>query len=188
MLRFDDSLPHHPRRIAVAGVSGVGKTTLSRRISTVTGAPHIEIDALYHGPDWTPRPTFLPDVRAFVDSETWVTEWQYSGARPILTARADLLVWLDLPFVTVTLPRVIARTLRRRLGREPLWNGNIEPPLHTFFTDPEHIVRWSISTRGKYRERLPAVAAERPELPIVRLRSTRELEPWLSGPLAASAR
>jgi adenylate kinase family enzyme len=188
VLRFDDSLPHHPRRIAVAGVSGVGKTTLSRRISTVTGAPHIEIDALYHGPDWTPRPTFLPDVRAFVDSETWVTEWQYSGARPLLTARADLLVWLDLPFVTVTLPRVIARTLRRRLGREPLWNGNIEPPLHTFFTDPEHIVRWSISTRGKYRERLPAVAAERPELPIVRLRSTRELEPWLSGPLAASAR
>lgn len=188
MLGFDDSLPHRPRRIAVAGVSGVGKTTLARRIAAVSGAPHVEIDALYHGPDWTPRPTFLPDVRAFVDSETWVTEWQYSDARPLLTARADLLVWLDLPFVTVTLPRVVARTLRRRLGREPLWNGNIEPPLHTFFTDPEHIVRWSISTRGNYRRRLPVVAAERPELPIVRLRSTREVERWLSGPLAASVR
>lgn len=188
MLGFDDSLPHRPRRIAVAGVSGVGKTTLSRRISAVAGAPHIEIDALYHGPGWTPRLTFLQDVHAFVDSETWVTEWQYSDARPLLTARADLLVWLDLPFATVTLPRVIARTLRRRLGREPLWNGNVEPPLHTFFTDPEHIVRWSISTRGNYRERLPAVAAERPELPIVRLRSTREVERWLSGPLAASVR
>lgn len=186
MLDFDDALPHRLRRIAVAGVSGVGKTTLARRISAVTDAPHVEIDALFHGPGWTPRPEFLEDVRALVDREAWVTEWQYADARPLLTARADLLVWLDLPFVTVALPRVIARTLRRRLGRESLWNGNVEPPLHTFFTDPEHIVRWSISTRRKYRERLPAVAAARPELPIVRLRSTREVQRWLSGPLAAS--
>lgn len=188
MLGFDDPLPHRPRRIAVAGVSGVGKTTLATRISEVLGIPHTEIDALFHGPGWTPRSEFLDDVRALIEEDAWVTEWQYSDARPLLTARADLLVWLDLPFSTVTLPRVVARTLRRRLGREPLWNGNIEPPLHTFFTDPEHIVRWSISTRGNYRERLPVVAAERPELPIVRLRSTREVERWLSGPLPASMR
>lgn len=188
MLGFDDPLPHRPRRIAVAGVSGVGKTTLGTRISEVLGIPHAEIDALFHGPGWTPRSEFLDDVRALIEEDAWVTEWQYSDARPLLTARADLLVWLDLPFSTVTLPRVVARTLRRRLGREPLWNGNIEPPLHTFFTDPEHIVRWSISTRGNYRERLPVVAAERPELPIVRLRSTREVERWLSGPLPVSMR
>ena len=30
-----------------------------------------------------------------------------------------------------------------RLGRQVLWNGNIEPPLWTVFTDPEHIVRWA---------------------------------------------
>lgn len=180
MLRFDDPLPRRPRRIAVAGVSGVGKTTLARRIGEMLSIAHTEIDALFHGPDWTPRPQFIDDVRRLVADDAWVTEWQYSEARPLLTARADLLVWLDLPFATVALPRVIARTLRRRLGREELWNGNIEPPLHTVFTDPEHIVRWSISTRHNYRERIPALPAD---LPVVRLRTVREVERWLAGPL-----
>lgn len=180
MLRARDPLPARPRRVAVAGVSGVGKTTLARRIAAVAGIPRTEIDALFHGPNWTPRPEFLDDVRALVAGDTWVTEWQYSSARPLLTARADLLVWLDLPFWSVTLPRVVSRTLRRRLREEPLWNGNVEPPLHTFFTDPEHIVRWSIATRNTYRERIPAV---RPDLAVVRLRTTGEVERWLAGPM-----
>lgn len=180
MLRATDPLPVRPRRVAVAGVSGVGKTTLARRIAAVAGIPHTEIDALFHGPDWTPRPAFVDDVRALVARDSWVTEWQYSDARPLLTARADLLVWLDLPFWWVTLPRVVSRTLRRRLRAEHLWNGNLEPPLHTFFTDREHIVRWSVSTRNTYRERIPAL---RPDLAVVRLRTTGEVERWLAGPL-----
>lgn len=180
MLRAADPLPARPRRVVIAGVSGVGKTTLAQRIAEVSGIPHTEIDALFHGPDWTPRPQFLDDVRALVSRDEWVTEWQYGDARPLLTARADLLVWLDLPFATVTLPRVVARTVRRRVRRERLWNGNVEPPFHTIFTDPEHIVRWSVSTRGKYRERVPRL---RPDLTVVRLRTPREVERWVSGPL-----
>ncbi len=180
VLRADDPLPRLPRRVAVAGVSGVGKTTVARRIASVLETPHIEIDGLYHGPGWTPRPEFLDDVRSFTAKDAWVTEWQYSPARPLLAERADLLVWLDLPFLTVTLPRVIRRTLRRRLRRETLWNGNVEPPLHTFFTDREHIVRWAWSTRHNYRRRIPALVTDHPHLVIVRLRSRRDVERWIA--------
>lgn len=183
MLTADDPLPCRPHRIAVAGVSGSGKTTLARRISRILDVPHTEIDALFHGPNWTPRESFADDVRAVVAVEAWVTEWQYDIARPLLTRRADLIVWLDPPFWTVTLPRVVRRTVRRRRTREVLWNGNVEPPLRTFFTDREHIVRWAVSTRAKPRERVSAVAAERPDLTIVRLRSGREAERWLRGSL-----
>lgn len=66
-MRFhNDPLPHPPKRVIVAGVSGVGKTTLSRRIAVITGGPHTEIDAIFHGPGWTPRPEFLADVRSLI--------------------------------------------------------------------------------------------------------------------------
>ena len=187
MLRFDDPLPIQPQRILVAGVSGVGKTTLARQIGSTLGIGHTEIDALFHGPGWTPRPEFLDDVHALIAQDSWVTEWQYSPARPLLAARADLVVWLDFPFFTVTLPRVIRRTIRRRTRRDELWNGNVEPPFHTFFTDPEHIVRWAWSTRNNYRERMPTLQSAPPDLTIVRLRSPRQADAWLTNALSRSA-
>jgi adenylate kinase family enzyme len=174
--------------VLVAGVSGSGKTTLARRIGRIVGAPHTEIDALFHGPGWTPRPEFETDVDAMMHQPGWVTEWQYAPVRERLAASAELLVWLDLPFWTVTLPRVIRRTVRRRLEREELWNGNTEPPLRTFFTDPEHIVRWSVSTRNAYRGRVPVAEPVHPNLTVVRLRTVSQVETWLNGPLRDAMR
>ncbi|WP_104163951.1 AAA family ATPase [Cryobacterium sp. N22] len=188
MLSSDGALPHRPRRVLVAGVSGTGKTTLAARIAVLTGGPHTEIDGLFHGPNWVPRPEFADDVRAFIAAESWTTEWQYSAAREVLAERADLLVWLDLPFLRVTLPRVIRRTVRRRVRREELWNGNVEPPFRTLLTNREHIVRWAISTRRNYEERVPLVELQHPHLVVVRLRSQREVEQWLGGALAHAVR
>ena len=188
MLAATDPLPYRPTRITVAGVSGSGKSTLARRLGAALDLPHTEMDSLFHGPGWTEMPTFRSEVDRFLAVGRWVCEWQYESARPLLAERADLMVWLDLPF-RVTLGRVVRRTLRRRRRREVLWNDNRENPLHTLFTDPEHIVRWSIRTRNLYDERIPKVAAQRPELPIVRLCSTREVERWLAEvikPLAAT--
>ena len=185
VLTARDALPHRPRRVAVAGVSGSGKSTLARRIGELLDLPHTELDALHHGPGWTKRPEFEADVDAVLAADRWVTEWQYEYARPLLAARADLLVWLDLPYPLV-LTRVVRRTLRRRLRREELWNGNREGPLHHFFTDPTHIVRWSISTRHLYDERIPAVVVARPDLPVVRLRSRRDVETWIALRVAPS--
>ncbi|SDS96232.1 Adenylate kinase [Microterricola viridarii] len=188
MLTAADALPHRPRRVAVAGVSGTGKTTLAARIAAVTDGAHTEIDALYHGPDWVPRPEFLDDVLDFTSAESWTTEWQYNAARPRLGERADLIVWLDLPFARVTLPRVVRRTIRRRARREQLWNGNVERPLWTILTDPEHIIRWAIATRGVYRQRIPELERLHPHLVIVRLRSQREADAWVATTLPAAVR
>src|SRR3954468_24702036 len=125
MLGVDDPLPKRPRRGLVAGRSGSGKTTAARRIGALLGLPHPRTDSLFHAPHWNPRPEFGADVEALVAGEQWVTEWQYSAVRPLLASRADILVWLDLPFRTV-LRRLVRRTVRRRLRREVLWNGNLE--------------------------------------------------------------
>lgn len=188
MLSYNDPLPARPRRVLVAGVAGSGKTTLAARIAPVTHGAHTEIDALYWGPAWTPRPEFLDDVHTLVDTPSWTTEWQYNVVRPLLAARADLLVWLDLPFYRVTLPSVVRRTVHRRLHRQVLWNGNVERPLRRVVTDPDHIVRWAFGTRNNFVEQVPRLADTCPQLVVVRLRSRRELESWLAGPLARACR
>lgn len=168
-----------PKRILVAGTSGADKTTVARRVAALLDIPHIEIDGLFHGPGWTPRDTFESEVHRFSAGSCWVTEWQYSQVRAILAQRADLLVWLNLPRALV-LRQVLGRTVRRRLG---LWNGNLEPPLWTMLTDPEHIVRWAWSTHHKTTIRVAALLQAHPDLVIVRLTSRSDIERWFAGPL-----
>ena len=163
----------------MAGTSGSGKTTVAGRIAAALGVPHIEIDALFHGPGWVPRPTFEADVHRFAATPAWVTEWQYTAVRDHLADRADLLVWLDLPR-SLVMRQVVRRTVARRLRRERLWNGNTEPPFRTILTDREHIVRWAWTTHHGNAERVIQLAARRPELRIVRLRSRAEVNRWVA--------
>ena len=170
----------------VIGTSGSGKTTLASRIGDALAIAHFEIDGLFHGPNWVPRPSFESDVHRFSDEVAWVTEWQYSSVRAHLANRADLFVWLDLPSAVV-MRQVVRRTLRRRLHRQRLWNGNVEPPLWTIVKDPEHIVRWAWTTRHNAASRVSGLLEERPDRLVVRLRSHEEAQLWLRGPLARSA-
>lgn len=148
--------------------------------------PYVERDALFHGPGWTPRPSFEEDVGHFSEGPAWVTEWQYDSVKALLIDRADLLVWLNLPKVAV-MRQVVRRTVVRRLRRQHLWNGNIEPPLWTLLTDREHIVRWAWMTHGKVMADVSTVVRQRPELAVVRLRDHDEACHWLQGPLTRSA-
>ncbi|PWC04345.1 AAA family ATPase [Agromyces badenianii] len=171
--------PAAPRRILVAGTSGAGKSTLARRIAAASGLPYQEIDALFHGPDWTPRPSFATDVDEFTAQPGWVTEWQYDSVREQLADRAELLISLEYPRPLV-MRQVITRTIRRRIRREELWNGNREGPLRGVFTDPEHIVRWAWTTHGSRSALVTDAARRRPALEVVRLRHPREAEAWLA--------
>jgi len=177
LLGPDDDLGFRPQRILINGASGSGKTTLGKALSAQLALPYTEIDALYHGPGWVPRESFLDDVRRLVDSPTWITDWQYSEARAILVERCDLIVWLDHPRWR-TMWRATRRTLQRRFRREVLWNGNREGPLRHFFTDPEHIIRWAWSSYPRVAERVDEVVRTLPDLPVVRLRSDAEIARW----------
>ncbi|MGY1844833.1 hypothetical protein [Modestobacter sp. SYSU DS0875] len=185
LLGPDDPLPRRPSRVLVAGTSGAGKTTLAARISSVLDLPQVEMDALFHGPDWVPRTCFEDDVRRFAAEPAWVTEWQYRPVRPLLADRADLLVWLDLPRALV-MRQVAGRTLRRRMRRSRLWNGNVEPPLHTVLTDPEHVVRVAWRTHHRSPEKVRTLQTDRPDLVVVRLIDRPQVLRWVTGPLTAT--
>lgn len=172
-------------RIAVAGVSGSGKSTLAKRISDRLDIPYVELDSLHHGPDWTPRPEFVDDVRALVARPAWVSEFQYAAAKPLILDRVDVVVWLDVP-TPLTMYQVIRRTLIRRARRTELWNGNVEPPLRSIFTDPDYVVRWAWKSRNKLRQHLPDQVAAHPDVTLIRLHSHRAARNWLASMLRAA--
>jgi adenylate kinase family enzyme len=169
------------RRIAVVGTSGSGKTTMARRLAGQLGLPHVELDALFWGPNWTPLPRelFRRRVEEALGGEAWTTDGNYSVARDLIWGRADTVVWLDYA-LPVVLWRVTTRTIRRTARRETLWSGNQETVANAFFSR-ESIILFALKTYQKRRREYPELLA-RPEyghLALVHLRSPRAAGCWL---------
>jgi len=123
------------QRIAVIGTSCSGKSTLSRRLSGILKQSHIELDALYWGPDWTPRPMerFRRDVTQALAAERWIVDGNYTIVRDMVLKRATTLIWLNYSFRTV-FGRAFMRTIRRALFAEELFAGNRETIAKSFFS------------------------------------------------------
>ncbi|RSM42042.1 adenylate kinase [Amycolatopsis balhimycina DSM 5908] len=175
------------RRIAVAGSAGSGKSTLARTLCERLGVPFVEMETFFHGPGWTVRETWQADLLEYLGRDVWAIEWQGEEVRERMTARLDVLVWLDHPRA-LAMVRVVIRTLQRRFGRgSEIAGGNVEGPLRTFFTDRNHIIRLAWRYHPIMRARVRRVIDENshPDLVVVRLRGQRQVNRWLRGPVSA---
>src|SRR5205814_100321 len=105
------------RRIVVVGTSGSGKTTLARQVAARLGAPHVELDALHWGPNWTPHADFAQRVESALACDGWVVDGGYAIVRHIVWPPADTIVWLDYP-MRVVFMQVLKRTLIRCWRKE----------------------------------------------------------------------
>jgi adenylate kinase family enzyme len=168
----------------VVGTSGSGKTTLAAELALVLGVPHLELDGVFHQPGWVPLPEdeFRRVVGAAADGDCWVMDGNYSVVRPLVWARADTVVWLDLPKRTV-MRQVVWRTLRRGVTRQELWNGNRES-LRSFLTwvPEENVISWAWHNHAKYQHRYAAAAADpaNAHLTFIRLTSRRAITRFLA--------
>ena len=175
------------RRISVVGSSGSGKTTVARAIVQKLGYPHLELDSVYHQPNWTPVPDdeFRAVAMEFSSQDRWVIDGNYTtaGVIDLVWQRADTVVWLNPPKRTV-MRQVTWRAISRATTGRELWNGNRERWPNLFRWAPEdNIIRWAWTsfddTRERYETRMndPAWA----HLDFVRLRSRSEVESFLDS-------
>lgn len=170
------------RRITVVGTSGSGKTTLARRLAEELDIPHVELDALFWQPNWTPADEahLRARVSEALAGDAWVVDGNYSAVRDLIHARADTIIWLNYS-LPVVLWRVTIRTARRLVTRAELWNGNRESLRSVFSRDS--IILWALSTWSKNRHRYDALFAQTDSacLRLIQLRSPRATRIWLKN-------
>ena len=171
------------RRIAVVGTSGSGKTTLAAELAHRLRAPHIELDAYHHGPNWTPTPddVLRRNISDTLSGEKWVADGNYSAVRDIVWTRATALVWLDYPF-PVVFWRLFRRTMVRSITGAELWNDNREILWRHFLTR-DSLFLWAFQTHWRLRKTFhQALAApDYAHLVVLRFRSPRATNTWLSS-------
>jgi adenylate kinase family enzyme len=166
------------QRVSVVGNSGSGKTTFAAELARRIGAPHLELDSVFHQPGWEPLPAeeFRVRVAAFTAGDRWVVDGNYSGVLDLVWPRADTVVWLDPPRHRV-MRRIVGRTLRRVFSRAELWNGNREPWGNLFRVDPEKsVVAWAWTRHRIVRERYAQAQADpaNGHLDFIRVSSDRD--------------
>jgi adenylate kinase family enzyme len=165
------------RRVVIKGGSGAGKTTLARDLAHTLGVPCVELDALHHGPRWVPASAAELTARvqaALADPRGWVVDGNYDAKlQDLVLDRADLIVWLDLPLST-KLRRLLARSVRRWLSRQELWNGNRET-LSGWFCGADSLFPYAVRSHFRQAREWPARFDGRH---LVRLRTPQEVQAW----------
>jgi adenylate kinase family enzyme len=170
-------------RVIVVGTTGSGKSTLAQRLADITGAEHVELDAINHQPNWghLPAEEFRRRLTELAARPRWIVDGNYvEMTESTLWPRAQLIVWLDMP-LRLVLARLIRRSVTRIVRRTELWHSNRETWKMLF--SRQSIVLWAITSHGRHRRELPIKLAP-PNLPAeaaIRLTHQGEVREWLES-------
>ncbi|MDP3869079.1 AAA family ATPase [Phenylobacterium sp.] len=148
-------------RILLLGCAGSGKTTLARRLSERTGAPVIDLDAIWRG-----RVQETSDFRATLQvlhaQDAWISDGNFAAVTfDLRVPRADLVVRLNRPRITCAW-RAIIRTFQA---------GEVHRP-----GDLATVLRFIWNFERQNRPRIEALRIQHgPDVPVVRLRTDGEI-------------
>jgi adenylate kinase family enzyme len=173
------------KRVVVIGVTSSGKSTLAEALAGRFAMDFIELDALFWEPGWQEAPLeiFRARVEKAVQAEKWCLAGNYRTVRDLVWPKAEAVIWLDYPFMTV-FRQLTRRTFKRWSNREVLWGTNVEPFLvHFKLWSQDSLVHWLFKTYWRRKREIPALLAQ-PEyshLELIRFTHPRATARWLES-------
>ncbi len=168
----------------IIGASGSGKSTLARTVGECLDLPVVHLDRAYWSPGWVApaRDVWRARVADLAAADAWVMDGEYASTFDLRLARADVVVWLDLPR-RIYFPRTIWR-LVHYYGRE---RGDVGAGCRERFD--LGFLRdwvWTYPTRGRPRDAQVIASLPRQNKGIV-LRVPADVRQFAAG-LPASLR
>lgn len=173
------------QRVNVVGTSSSGKSTFARRLATILGCPHVELDRLFWKPGWqqaTPE-EFQHDLRQSLAGDRWIIDGNYNVSQPIQHERLTSVIWLDYSLAT-TLSRAFRRAIQRSWTGQEVWpdTGNRES-FRRNFVSLDSIPLWTLTSFRPNRKKYLTMM-QKPELSsieFIRLRHPRQTETFLQA-------
>lgn len=167
-------------RVMIVGGPGSGKSTLAVQLGEVVGLPVFHMDRIHYLPGWqerskTQKSILTQEIHA---RKRWILEGGHSATYAQRAARANILIWLDVPIV---------KRLYRVLRRAFIYRGKCRPDMQEGC--PERLdwqtvefLLFMIRTRRKARNKLLDLCRSPPDnLSMVRLTNNREIDHFLSA-------
>ena len=148
----------------------LGKSSMARQLSELTGIPWTSVDDICWRPGWVPMPLDeqLAHFEALTATSSWILDSAYGGWRHLALQRADLVVALDLARVT-SLARLLRRTATRIIDQQEVCNGNTESWHSVFARDS--LVVWHFTSFRRKRTEMRAWEGAASGPPVIRLQS-----------------
>lgn len=168
------------KRTIVFGSTGVGKTTMVKRISEDFSLPGICMDSLRRdsGRSDSPEETFSRLVAENIKDDTWIMDGSYACVQDIVWPRADAIVWLDYPFwisISRLVQRCLYRIFIRKSSEKPIKARN-QPARERTWT----YLRAILTGRKRCQQYFAALYnSNNAHLHIIRLFSPQDAELWL---------
>jgi len=167
-------MPTNLNKIAILGITGSGKSTVSRRIAEKTGLPLFHMDALFWKSGWTEVPEAeyrKAQEEILKNNPRWIIEGWVNPHLMERIVQADLIIYLDYVGWRAAW-RYLVRAIKYRKVARP------ELPPDCFDTFKLH--RFLISLfRGERSEIEEALRMVNAEPKVVRLKSPRKMEQYL---------
>lgn len=162
-------------RICVIGPSNSGKSTLANWLGKKLDLKITHLDQLAYAPntDWKRRPKedFRADHDKMIQEERWVMDGNYRETMPQRLDRATSVIWLDPPLAGCIL-RYILRSIRNDPQRAGRLAGTRKE--FSFF-----LIKYTLINYPENKKKYEELLKQRPELPVMRLRSMRKVRELL---------